>query len=264
MKKTESKGFKIKTKGGENKMIRKLIVGAIVLNFAFILSGVITSTFNMLPSSFAANTTIDGPASAHVDGILELQSGGIRKIPANTTGVVNPWLFPNSTTFDFGSLVFDSTQGYYTGQFYYTTLMIPVSSGRPYKITEFGTALTGANSTIQSNGFLQIPDYNEADQLGGVAQGSIGDARCSPPSSAVGTHDVYVAGLTGAVRIVRGIIAISGPPVGETKPTNYDKGHDATGAGVGTKQQFAGWLPVDQNTRAGDYSSSVTYTLSLI
>lgn len=246
-------------------MIRKLIIATIVVNFVFILASVFTTRDSMLPSSFA-NTTIGGGARAHVDGVLELVSGGIRQLPWNAPSDANPWLYPNSTEFNFGDLRYQSVEGYYIGSNYYVTLMVPVTSGRKFKITETGTALTGANGTIPDNGFLQIPDYQFLDELPeGTPQNAMPtNAYCALPSSAVGTHDVYVDnGPSAQSRIVRGIIAISGPPLGETYPINYRKGHNGA-VGMPPKQEFTAWVPVDANQQPGDYAGSVTFTLNLI
>ncbi|MFC1708913.1 hypothetical protein ACFL2J_02490 [Candidatus Omnitrophota bacterium] len=247
-------------------MLRKLIVGTIVVNFAIMLIGVVVTTNDLLVPSFAA-TNITAPATANVPEILELASGGIRKIDAAQSSGDNPWSYPNATSFDFGDLIYDSDQGYYTGEFFYTTLMIPISSGRPFKITVTGTSLTGTTGTLPDNAILNIPDYQYADVLyapdGG--QGAMpGDASCATVSSAVGTHDVYTdGGSTGESRIIRGIIAISGPAAGESYPVNYAGGHDGAST-VGAKQEFTSWEPITTDDPGGSFSGSITYTLSLI
>lgn len=244
-------------------MLRKLIIGAIVVNFVFMLLGVITTTDNLL----VAQTTIGGTAYATVPQILELVSGGIKQIDANESLGDNPWLYPNATSgFDFGTLVYSSTEGYFTGADFYVSLMTPVTSGRPFRITMTGTSLTGSTGQIPDNAFLNIPDYQYLDEIPqGTAQDAMpADAFCGSVSSAVGTHTVYEdGGTTGETRIVRGIVAISGPPVGESYPVNYSRGHDGA-TGVGTKNEFSSWAPVTTNSPSGDFVGSVTYTLSLI
>jgi hypothetical protein len=244
-------------------MLRKAITGAIVLNFVFMLLSVISTTDH---SVVAQPTTIDGTAYATVPQILELVSGGIRQIDVNQSLGDNPWLYPNATNgFDFGELVYNATAGYMTGANFYTTLMVPVTSGRPYRVTITGEALTGPVGTIPNNAFLNIPDYQYNDVLGNATQAAMpADAFCGSVSSAVGTHTVYEdGGTTGESKIIRAIVAISGPLAGETYPVNYSRGHDGS-TGVGTKNQFTSWTPVTANTPSGDYQGSVTYTLNLI
>ena len=240
-------------------MLRKLIIGAIVANFAFMLIGVITTTDDFLRPSFA-NTTISGSASATVPQILELISGGIRKIDANESLGDNPWDYPNVTSFDFGTLVYDSDLGYSTGEYFFVTLMIPVTSGRPYTITETGS-ITGTGNI--DDAFLNIPDYQYDDVLGTSTQEAMpGDATLGTVSSAVGSNLVYQdGGSSGESKIIRGVIAISGPPAGESFPINYPGGHDGS-TGVGTKNEFATWTPITGDTPGGSYSGSVTYTLT--
>ncbi|MBL7130629.1 MAG: hypothetical protein ISS45_04430 [Candidatus Omnitrophica bacterium] len=247
-------------------MLRKLIVGAIVANFIFMLVGVITTTDNLLVPTFA-NTTISGPAYANVAEILELISGGIKQIPYDEPQGNNPWLYPNATNgFDFGTLVYLEEEGYLVGANFYVTLMIPVTSGRAYRITESGTSLIGEGDPIPDNAFLNIPSYQYLDELGNETQGVMpGDAFCGPVTSAAGNgHVVYEdGGDSGEIRIIRGIIAIGQPPVDENYPINYPGGYNGA-QGIGTKYEFTSWEPVTPNQQPGDYDGSVTFTLSLI
>ena len=248
-------------------MLRKLIIGAIVCNFMFMLLSVISTTDNSL---VAQTTTINGAAYATVPQVLELVSGGIREIPADAPSDANPWDYPAVTEMNFGQLTYNSTLGYMTGDYSYTTLMIPVTSGRPYRVTVTGGPITGPGN-FTKNALLNIPDYQYLDEFvygnTAVAQGAMpAGAFCGPVSSVVGTNTVYEdGGAEGEARIVRGIVAISGPPVGESYPVNYSRGHNgATPDPSGTKQEFTAWEPLTIDTRDGDYQCDITYTLNLI
>lgn len=257
----------MKQKKEVNQMLRKLIIGAIVCNFVFMLLSVISTTDNSL---VAQTTTIGGTAYATVPQILELVSGGIRQIPATAPNDANPWEYPNATSFDFGTLQYNSTLGYMTGENYFTTLMVPVTSGRPYRISIEGSAISGPGN-FTDNALLNIPDYQYLDELPeGTPQGAMPtDAFCGGVSSVVGSHTVYEDGGTdGESRIIRGIVAISGPTLeavglGYTKPINFSGGHDGSD-GVGSAQPFDDWAPITADTRDGDYSCDITYTLNLI
>jgi hypothetical protein len=247
-------------------MLKKLIIGVIVANFVFMLGSIITTRDDILVPSFAS-TTIGGPASAHIDGVLELISGGIKQIPYNEPLGNNPWLYPNATNgYDLGTLLYQSDQGYFIGANYYCTLMIPVTSGRPYRIVQSGTSLTGANGTIADNGFMQIPSYQWSDVLGNATQGAPpADAFCGAITSAAGSgHVVYEdGGTSGVTKIIRGIVSIGQPEAGQTYPRNFSRGYNGNQS-QGTEQVFSSWTPVGAETQPGDYSGSVTYTLNLI
>jgi len=104
--------------------------------------GVISTTSQ---NRLEADTVIGGTAGATVPAILELVNAGMYLVDANdTTG--NPWGYPTTQSFDFGELQYNSSLGYFTGETYVVTMMVPVSSLRGYHITLTGSSLTGNNN----------------------------------------------------------------------------------------------------------------------
>lgn len=247
-------------------MLRKLIITTIVVSFLFMLGGVITSIDGVLPG-LLANTTISGFASATVPDILEL-FGDIRAIPANTTNP-NPWDFPATTDLDFGTLVYEEELGALRGENYFVALMIPVSSGRKFEITQTGSSL--GPGAFPDNRYVVTPDYSAADAWDesdplATAQGSMPTgAFLGAPTTAAGTNNVYTSDTGGTTKIIRGWLSIPLKPLDEDFPFNYAQGYDVSGVGQGAIQRYTGWEQLSLgDAEPGTYTGTVTFTLSLV
>ncbi|MGE5279660.1 MAG: hypothetical protein ACM3L6_02810 [Deltaproteobacteria bacterium] len=221
-----------------------------------------------------AQTSATGPtgtASASVPFLLEFSLNLVRRMNSDA-GETDPWSQGTTVTppvFNFGTLrqVTDSsgTFQYMRGQYYYYALLLAATSGRRYKITETGTQLTGSGGTLARESVLLVPDYQWLDELGGTAQGAPpSGAFLGPVASATPTGEslVYQSDTAGSSRIIRAVVAITGPGAGETYPANYTQGYNGT-TGQGTKQFFTNWKPVTLAQHGGDYSGTMTFTLVL-
>jgi len=240
-------------------------------------------TVGAVPLSWA-QTTAAGPtgsAKANVPYLLEFSMNIVKKMDS-TQGETDPWnqgvaVNPASVGFDFGQLqpLYDTdtaspTYGqflYMKGQYYYYVLLLAATAGRRYKITETGTQLTGAGGSLARESVLLVPDYNWQDKLGGVAQGGppsgayLGSVASATP---VSESLVYQSDVNGVSKIVRAVVAITGPAKGATYPSNWTLGYDGANPGSGGSQQFyTSWKPVTQAQKGGDYTGSVTFTLVL-
>jgi hypothetical protein len=254
-------------------MSKKMVVWTIV--FAFLSMG-------LAPLSYA-QTSVAGPtggSSVEVPSYLEFSYAKVVRMDAdaNETDPFNEGTdISAAPDFDFGMLreVLDTDNvfQYMRGQYYYYVLFIATTSGRPYRITETGTQLSGAGTTIARESVLLNPLYMWADAL---TQDSYGNwiAQGAPPSGAtVGPittacsstpSTVYEDTNLGAARLVRAAIAIAGPAAGQTAPTNYSRGYDGSGNGQGSTQTYTAWKPVTKDQTTGTYNGQITFTLTLI
>ncbi len=234
------------------------------------------------PLAWAQQTSAAGPtgsAKANVPSHLEFSMDTVKKMDS-TQGETDPWnqgVAVDPPEFDFGVLreVYDTnptsqTYGqflYMKGKFYYYVLLIASTSGRRYKITETGTQLTGPGGALARESVLLVPDYQWVDTLGGIAQGAPPTgAYLGPVASATPLSEslVYQSDINGQGRIVRAIVAITGPPAGAQYPFNYSLGYNGPSPGTGGSQQFyTQWKPVPLSQKGGDYTGSVTFTLVL-
>ena len=241
-------------------------------------------SFNGAPGLYAA-TTISGAVTAVVQSSLEFS---LRKVVKMRSGVdTDPFTqgtdVSASPSFDFGNLTkvadtdpLSKTFGQYLysrGDFFYYVLMIASTSGRRYKITETGGQLTGpGGALLPKESVLLVPDYQWADLLGGVAQGAPPVNSVGPATSACLTDSlVYQSDNAGTGKLARAILAISGPPAGETYPFSQSQGYNGS-APQGTKQSFNGtfpgqsglsWKPVPVDQLPGSYSGTITFSLVL-
>ena len=212
-----------------------------------------------------------GPAGAQVPTMLAFSLSRVVKMSV-AAGDSDPWnqgTIQATPNFDFGQLTpLSDANGkflYMHGSYFYYVLMAASTSGRRYMITETGTTFTGAGgATLPVNSVLLVPDYQWLDQLGGVAQGAPpGAAVVGPATSACLTNSlIYQSDTGGLGRIVRAILAISGPASGATYPFNWSKGYNGS-TGQGSQQNFTTWVPVSQDQTAGTYTGTVTFTLVL-
>lgn len=242
-----------------------------------IMSWVILAAFlslNLTSAAYAQSVPgPSGPATAEVGEFLEFAFSKVYKMSV-AEGDSDPFTDGTellSPDFNFGQLSevtdIDDKFLYMQGEFFYFVMMIATTSGRRYKITETGTAMTGpGGATLPTNSVLLIPDYQWKDQLVvGVDQGAPpGSAFVGSATTASGTESlVYQSDDAGLSRMVRGAISIAGPPAGgATKPQNYSLGHNGPD-GQGSLQEFGAWEPVTQDQPAGSYDGTITFTLTL-
>ncbi len=228
---------------------------------------------NVAPLAMAQTTAVgpSGTASATVQSTLEFSLAQVVQMSV-ANGDTDPFTqgtIQTTPSFNFGKLsALKDNQGnflYMHGEYFYYVLMIAASSGRRYKITETGSQLTGpGGATIARESVLLVPDYQWQDKLGGVAQGAPpGMAQVGPVTSACNTDSlVYQSDSAGGSRLVRAIIAISGPAAGSKYPYNYSGGYNGS-AGQGTKQEYTAWKAIGADQTAGTYTGTITFTLVL-
>lgn len=257
-------------------MTKKIIITTAVLALL---------SFNGVSGLYAQSTTISGAATAQVPTSLEFS---LKKVVKMRSGVdTDPFTqgtdVSASPSFDFGNLtkVNDTTTGsstfgqylYSRGDFFYYVLMIASTSGRKYKITETGSQLTGpGGALLPKESVLLVPDYQWTDLIGGVAQGAPIANAVGPATSACLTDSlVYQSDNAGSGKLARAILAISGPPAGETYPFSQSQGFNGSSP-QGTKQPFNGtftgqaglrWKPVPVDQVGGSYTGTVTFSLVL-
>ncbi|MFH0940246.1 MAG: hypothetical protein V1840_00120 [Candidatus Omnitrophota bacterium] len=225
-----------------------------------------------------------GPASASVPQFLEFSLKTVKKMTSTSFDpTISPFLQGTdvslSPSFDFGNLSkvtdtnpISTTFGqflYMRGQYFYYVLMIASTSGRRYIITESGTQLTGpGGAKIANESVLLVPDYQWQDVVGGVAQGappsgaSVGPVTAATSTTGATQSSVYQSDLGGLGRLVRAVVAISGPAAGSTSPTNTSLGTNGSSP-QGTPQSFTAWKPITSDQVSGSYSGTVTFTLTL-
>jgi len=263
-------------------MLRKLIVGAVVVNFMLILISVVAPTVaKYQDAAIAANTSASYTAGATVTEILEINAN-LFSMLANGSDIN---FESNPSSMDFGALspVEDenNTILYMAGNTSYAVVMYPATSGRAYQLLFTGEALTGnqggsigdgTDATLGStqDAYVVVPDYQWLDKIGPSAQGAppTGASVGFPARVATSTnHVLYTSGPAGMTRAVRAYFGIGGPPVsGIIK--SCSKGHngalDCTASG-GADQEYnegAAWDLVQPDQKAGAYSGDVTFTLT--
>ncbi|MFH0877076.1 MAG: hypothetical protein V1863_02495 [Candidatus Omnitrophota bacterium] len=251
-------------------------------SIALVLVGAFLSV-NVAPGVFAQTTTPGptGPASATVQQYLEFSLKKVVRMSV-AAGDINPFTqgtdVSSSPDFSFGTLqAYKDTDGkflFMRGEYFYYVLMIAATSGRRYKITESGSALSGSGTTLPQEAVLLFPDYQWQDKLGTADQGAPPDgAYVGPVTSATKGASVenliYQSGSTpnGKGRLVRAVLAISGPaapipPATVSYPFNYSLGYNGA-AGQGTKNEYTSWKPVTQDQPSGPYTGTITFTLTL-
>ena len=256
-------------------MRKNIIVGVVLCAF---LSLELAPVIN-------AQTSTPGPtgsATAQVPQYLEFTLKTVKRMSV-ANGDADPFTqgtdISSSPTFSFGNLVkvTDTNPSSLTfgqflfmrGEFFYYVLMIAATSGRRYKITESGDQLTGPlGATIPKESVLLVPDYQWLDKLGGVAQGAPpGTAVLGPVASATSgatENLVYQSDNNGLGRLLRSILAISGPPASAPAgvPFNFSLGTNGS-TGQGTRQDFTQWKPITQDQPSGSYSGAIRFTLTL-
>ena len=251
-------------------MLRKLIIIVVVVNFMFMLAGVLT-TFDQGNRGIAvADNVANFGVGVNVPSFLEINAD---LYELDEEGLID-WE-SNPGSLNFGSLVEvrnETTVWFMAGENAYAVVMFPVSSGRGYEITQTGTALTnGGGDAIPEGAYVMNPSYQYEDELGEEPQGAMpGGAFCSPPVSAVGNaNPVYTSDGDGTAKAIRTFLSITGPDENE-EIKNYAGGYNGD-QGVGDEQFYydpanpnaSDWEPVTQSQPGGEYSGSVTYTLNL-
>lgn len=263
-------------------MIKKVIVWVIVCAFLGL---------DLAPAAFAQSTP--GPGGTSSATVIQLLEFSLKTVKKMRSGIdTDPFNqgtdVSGSPNFTFGNLskVTDTTVGsstfgqflYMRGEFFYYVLMIAATSGRKYKITETGSALTGPNgATLPLGSVMLVPDYQWQDQAGIV--GSTTTALLAPPGSAfvgpitsacLSNSMIYQSDSAGQGRLVRAVIGIGGPSSGSV-PFNFSLGTNGS-TGQGVQQNFDGtlagqsgikWTPVTPDQVAGTYNGTITFSLVL-
>lgn len=253
-------------------MLRKILIGAIVANFAFILVSVLVPSGIQLPdlavaaqntSSFGVKASI--AASSAFDTFLYELVGN--DIVWNDLG----------DTMEFGELT-DNGFGHLTSKKTYAVVMIPATQGQPYTITATGGPLTvdpkgsiGAGEDNQTNStedaYLLVPDYQWQDRFDpdvnisqGHPGGTVGQvARLGKANN----HEVFKSD-TGFSRIIRSYVGITGVPEPGVVISSNSLGYDGSTA-MGVDQPFVPGDAFDAITKdqpAGTYSGDVVFTLT--
>jgi hypothetical protein len=187
----------------------------------------------------------------------------------------------SSPSFNFGNLskVIDNDPTsltynqflYMQGQYFYYVLMIASTSGRRYIITESGTQLAAGSAKIANESVVLAPGYQWDDKLGGVPQlGPPTGAYVGPVAAATSTTGttqatVYQSDPGGLGRVVRAVVAISGPAKGTPAgrgPFNTSLGTNGTTL-MGTPQYFDAWKAITPDQPSGSYNGTITFTLTL-
>jgi len=260
-------------------MLRKLIVGTIVVNFVFMLAGVLTTfDHNSNIGVALANTTATFGTGAQVDQFLAINAV-LKTVEWNSTsGKYDINWNTNPGSLNYGTLV--PVTNNQTGEFYYmaganayAVIMYPVSNaGSVYYLKQSGTVLQSAGgATIPDAAYVMTPDYQNLDQINGQNQGEMpGNAALAGPQSAVGNnHLIYTSDAAGSTRAVRAFLAITGPNE-QGYIRNWSKGYNSSNPNPdGQWNWYHGgggqnnWQPVLQSQPAGQYSGSVTVTVNL-
>lgn len=268
-------------------MLRKLIVGAIVVNFLFMLASVFApSGMRVRDAALADNTTTLGrAASATVPQRFELNAN-LYELDANGEIIFTP-VAGDLAFGDLEALTVNGTVQYMRGQKAYAVVMVPATSGTKYQIQFTGQPLTnaagdtigtGPDNGVLPNGrrstrdaYLVIPDYQWDDRFNGNVPTT--EQGPPPPDAIIGqaapaalqtNYVVYQSGVAGFGRIVRAYLGIGGPPVSGV--FQYcDDGHDGgTCVNPVSAKDYTGgvaWDLVTPDQPAGNYGGSVTFTL---
>jgi len=260
-------------------MLRKIVIGAIVVNFLIMLASVVAPTAaRFRDNAIADNTSAEYLATCTVDESLEINAKLYRMLP---DGSDIDWSTAYDTM-DFGTLSAvkdeNETTLYMGGNYSYAAVMYPATSGREYDLVFSGETLSGdQGGTIGDGGdgqegstqdaYLVTPDYQWQDLLGDDPQGE------PPAGASVGlvqrvasanNHVLYTSGSAGFTRAVRAYLGVGGPPESGVV-SSWSQGHNGA-EGQGTEQEFnegSAWDLVQPDQTAGDYSGSVTFTLTL-
>jgi hypothetical protein len=148
----------------------------------------------------------------------------------------------DSTSIDFGTLTFDTTNSIWVPSKYFSVFLLPTSSGRAYTLQQTNNGVTApAGSNLNSN-LIMTPDYQTADEIGGVPQGLMpaGDSL-GVPALSYGANKIIYTGNAGESRIVRSYYGIATGAPGE--PT--------------------GAQPITSSKPAGTYTGTVTFSVVL-
>ena len=122
------------------------------------------------PSICPAASTVSVGVTATVPEQLELGSW-IRYAPPG--GDPYGQGSGDATSLNFGTLVYDDTNGIWTAAKYFTVFLLASSSGRPYRIQQTNIGFSKGSTNLNSS-LIVTPGYQPEDKIGGVAQGSIG------------------------------------------------------------------------------------------
>ncbi len=260
-------------------MLRKLIIGVIVANFAFMLISVITTTGSKFINTADANTTVPYAVSAVVTPQLSLVGTLLRF--ASTQGSFNWTAGTPASSVDFGTLEPEMNGSqilYMRGQYWYGAVLTASTSGRRYEIKETGAVLSngaggsiGNPSSTTEDAYLMVPDYAALDEwYPGAPQGNMQTGGyLGFPARAVSTnYIVYHSEAAGSSRMVRSYMSIRGQPANQQPLFNNQQGTNLNQQGVGPQQNYDpganGWNTVSPDQPSGSYTGSITYTVVLI
>jgi len=250
-----------KSKRKEDKsMLKKLITGVIVANFAVMLIGVFISTDNLVIPKSYANTTADWHVTANVEEMLAINA---ELYPLDVNGEPD-WENPASEV-NFGTLepvYVNDTLSHFMGTEGYAVVMYPITSGRPYDLYEESGPLynTVEDATIPDGAYVMIPDFIWDDQYGGPDSRMPTGASISEPVSAVGINNhIYTSGPDGDGAAVRAYLGIPADP---EDILTYSRGSGAQGH-EGVELTYDDWEPITVNQPPGDYDADVIFTITL-
>jgi len=178
-----------------------------------------------------AASTVSVGVTATVPQQLELGSW-IRYAPAG----VDPYGSGSgdATSLNFGTLVYDDTNGIWTASKYFTVFLLASSSGRPYRIQQSNTGFSLGSTNLNSN-LILTPDYITADEIiDGTPQGSIGIDSYGSKSLALGVNRVIFNGNSGKSRIARAYYGLATGDTGEPTGAKPITGDQLSGTYAGT------------------------------
>ncbi len=242
-------------------MLRKIITGVIVANFAVMLIGILISTDNLvIPKSYANTTRQDYHVTANVAEMLAINAN---LYPMDENGEPD-WGNP-AYEVNFGTLLPVEVNGsisHFMGAEGYAVVMYPITSGRPYDLyEESGPLYNGVeDATIPDGAYVMIPDFIWDDQYGGPDSRMPAGAIISAPVSAVGINNhIYTSGPDGEGAAVRAYLGIPADP---DDILTYSRGSGSQGH-EGSALTYGDWEPITVNQPPGDYDADVVFTIAL-
>lgn len=147
----------------------------------------------------------------------------------------------DATSLDFGTLTWDSQYSIWTAGRYFTVFLVANTSGRAYRLQQSCSGFYMGGTNLNSS-LIMTPDYQSADELGGIAQGSMpAQDSLGTASLAVGTNKVIYNGNAGIAKIVRAYYGLATGASGE--PT--------------------GAVPITGDQPSGTYSGTITFSVVL-
>ena len=229
-------------------------------------------TVGMGMPAFAQQTQITGTASLTIADQLTFGFVQVRQNARTSTDPLAGTIMTGTTGFTFAfDPLYKQTDGTYTGTWWYSIFMIPVTSGRAYNVSQTGSVTAG---TFPTNAVFVTPDYNSLDRFDSAvtatAQGLLtaGESLGPPASVVPATSNRIYTSSTGRTRILRTYLVIGAPKAGDLYPSNYSKGYDgSTPDASGSKQFFTAWTPITDSTGGSGSGQparvSITLTLAL-